>query len=241
MLQELAEGQTDPAVLAGLAEPELRATPKLLMDALAEAATMNPLHRQILRLFLERLNLIERQIETLKQSITGALLAHQDAVLRLAQVPGFGIDSAQQVIAEVGPQAAVFPSGAQLASWVGVCPGREESAEVSKNNRSPKGNRAMRRVLNQVAHAAVKAKGTVFRSLYWRLVPRLGHNKTIWAIAHRLCRLAWKILHQGVTYIEHGLPLDLKAHQRRLTKIIKQLRSQGYQIIPPVPQPQSLG
>jgi transposase len=42
-----------------------------------------------------------------------------------------------------------------LASWVGVCPGREESAEVSRSNRTPKGNRAMRRVLNQVANAAV--------------------------------------------------------------------------------------
>src|SRR3984957_12409558 len=70
-----------------------------------------------------------------------ALHAYHDAVLRLAEVPGYGIDSAQQVIAEVGPAAAVFPSAEQLSSWVGTCPGREESAEVSRNNRSPKGNR----------------------------------------------------------------------------------------------------
>jgi hypothetical protein len=50
--------------------------------------------------------------------------AHQDAVVRLAALPGLGIDSAQQIIPEVGPQAAAFPSAAQLASWVGVCPGR---------------------------------------------------------------------------------------------------------------------
>jgi len=32
-----------------------------------------------------------------------------------------------------------------LSSWVGACPGREESAQVSVSNRRPKGNRAMRR------------------------------------------------------------------------------------------------
>jgi len=29
-------------------------------------------------------------------------------------------------------------------------------------------------------------------------LPRLGYKSAIWAIAHRLCRLIWKILHDGV-------------------------------------------
>ncbi len=48
--------------------------------------------------------------------------AHHDAVLRLAQVPGRGVDSAQQIITEVGATAATFPSSKHLASWMGVCP-----------------------------------------------------------------------------------------------------------------------
>ena len=99
-------------------------------------------------------------------------------MLRLAEVPGYGVDSAQQVIAEVGPAAATFPSPEQLSSWVGTCPGREESAEVSKNNRSPKGNRVMRRVLNQVAHAAVKTKGSVFQALYRRFRHSIGPQQS---------------------------------------------------------------
>jgi transposase len=117
-----------------------------------------------------------------------ALLSqHQEAVQRLAEIPGLG-DSAQQIIAEVGATAATFPSGKQLSSWVGACPGEEESAEVSQSHRSPKGNRHMRCILNQSANAAVKAKGTIFQIIYRRLVPRLGHNQTIGAIVHRLCR-----------------------------------------------------
>ena len=182
--------------------------------------------------------MIERQLETLHRQVAKALHQHQQAVLRLAAVPGFGIDSAQQVIAEVGPTAATFPSPQQLASWVGVCPGREESAEVSKSNRSPKGNRMMRRVLNQVANAAVKSKGSIFQLHYRRLVTRLGHKKAIWAIAHRLCRLTWLILHQGVDYIEYGAERSAKALQRRTAKQLRELRALGYQILAPAPKQQ---
>ncbi|MGA2412459.1 MAG: IS110 family transposase [Candidatus Binataceae bacterium] len=236
MVRALADGQTDPNVLAAMAEPELQARPEQLADALTAAATMSPLHRRILGLFLDRLELIEEQMTTLNETVASAMRPHQAAVLRLAALPGFGADSAQQVIAEVGPQATAFDSPGQLASWVGVCPGREESAEVSKSNRSPKGNRAMRRILNQAAHAAAKTKGSALQALYRRLVPRLGHKKAVWAVAHRLCLLTWKILHQGVEYIEYGPARDPKALQRRTNKLIRTLRALGYQITPPPAQ-----
>ena len=80
-----------------------------------------------------------------------------DAVQRLAEVPGLGVDSAQQIIAEVGATAATFPSAKHLASWMGACPGTEESAGKNYSHRCPKGNRQMRRVLNQAANAAALA------------------------------------------------------------------------------------
>src|SRR5258708_38078872 len=52
---------------------------------------------------------------------------NQDAVIRLAEVPGLGIDSAQQVIAEVGVTASTFSSAAEFTSWVGTCPGRKKA------------------------------------------------------------------------------------------------------------------
>jgi transposase len=119
-----------------------------------------------------------------------------------------------------------------------VLQGREESAEVSKSNRSPKGNRAMRRVLNQAANAAVKTQGSVFQLLYRRWVPRLGHNKTIWAVAHRLCRLVWIILHRGEDYVEYGEKRNQQAQKRRSGRLVRELRALGYQIIPPATQEQ---
>ena len=101
------------------------------------------------------------------------------------------MDSAQQIIAEVGPTAATFPSEKCLSSWVGACPGDDESAGVNHSHRSPKGNRHMRRLLNQAANAAARTKGSLFEIVYRRSVPRLGHNQAIGAIAHRQCRLIW--------------------------------------------------
>ena len=230
MLQALADGETDPATLAALADQRLRATAAQLSDALSACTTLHPVYRRLLKLTLEELRLIEDHLGQLDQQMADLLAEHHEAVQRLAEVPGLGVDSAQQIIAEVGATAATFPSPKHLASWMGACPGTEESAGVNYSHRCPKGNRQMRRVLNQAANAAVKAKGTIFAIVYRRLVPRLGHAQAIGAIAHRLCRLIWKILHQGVRYEERGPAVSDEAKKVRARKMIRELRSLGYRV-----------
>ena len=214
MLKALAEGETNPTALAALADQRLRATPEQLCDALGACTDLKPVYRRLLKMALEQLQFLEQQIGQLDQEMASLLRQHQDAVERLAEVPGLGVDSAQQIIAEVGPTAATFPSEKCLSSWVGACPGDEESAGVNYSHRSPKGNRHMRRFLNQAANAAVKAKGTIFEIVYRRPVPRLGHKQAIGAIAHRQCRLIWLILHQGVRYEERGPAVTKRSKQQ---------------------------
>jgi transposase len=230
MLKALADGETNPAALAALADRKLRATPEQLCDALGACTDLKPVYRRLLKMVLEQLQFLEQQIGQLDQEMASLLSQHQHAVQRLAEVPGLGVDSAQQIIAEVGATAATFPSEKQLSSWVGACPGDDESAGVNYSHQSPKGNRPMRRILNQAANAAVKTKGSIFEMVYGRLVPRLGHNQTIGAIAHRLCRLIWKILHQQVCYEERGPAVSKRSIQNRTTKMIRQLRSLGYRV-----------
>jgi transposase len=230
MLQALAEGETDPAALAALADQRLRATSTQLRDALGACTELNPVYRRLVKMALEELQLIEQQIGQLDQEIASLLRQHQDAVQRLAEVPGLGVDSAQQIIAEVGAKATTFASAKNLSSWVGACPGEEESAGVNYSPRSPKGNRHMRRLLNQAANAAVKRKGSIFEIVYRRLVPRLGHNKTIGAIAHRLCQLIWMILYKGVRYEERGPAVCEQSKRVRTVRMIRTLRKLGYRV-----------
>src|SRR6201982_2891232 len=124
MLKALADGETNPAALAVLAHERLRATPEQLCDALGACTELNPVYRRLLKMALEQLQFLEQQIGDLDQETASLLRQHQDAVERLAEVPGLGVDSATQIIAEVGPTAATFPSGEASVLVGGRLPGR---------------------------------------------------------------------------------------------------------------------
>jgi transposase len=239
ILHAIAAGEGDPVKLAALGDDRLKASKEELADALN--GSVSAMHREILKLDLERLKLLDRQIEDLDRMTAQALRKHEEAVIRLAATPGLGVDSAQQIIAEVGVEASAFPSASQFASWAGTIPGSEQSAERNRSSRSPKGNGFLRRILTQAAQAAVKKKGSHFQNVFRRLMPRLGYKGAVWAVAHRLCRLVWKILHDGVSYIEHGSETTPQAKKRRAYKIAQTLRKLGYSItltpIAPDPSP----
>jgi transposase len=56
--------------------------------------------------------LIDEQIGQLDQEMASLLTDHQDAVQRLAEVPGLGVDSAQQICAGSECVAQLFRGGA---------------------------------------------------------------------------------------------------------------------------------
>ena len=235
ILQALAQGETDPKKLAELGDERLHCTEEQRVDALTGRA--QPMHRGMLALQLQRLQLIDQPMAQLNRRIAQVMKSHQDAVIRLAEVPGLGVDSAQQIIAEIGAQASTFPSAAELTSWVGTCPGKDESAEPNHSSRSAKGNKYLRRVLNQAAHAAVAKKGSHYQVVFRRLLPRLGYKSAIWAVAHRLCRVVWKILHDGVRYIEQGREVGPREKKQRAQMLARALRKLGYEVtITPINQ-----
>src|ERR1700686_20050 len=78
MLKALADGETDPAVLADLADYRLRATPEQLRDALGGCAQLHDVYRRLLKMALEELKLMEDQIEQLDREVSGLLQPHQD-------------------------------------------------------------------------------------------------------------------------------------------------------------------
>src|SRR6185437_5061003 len=94
MLKAIAEGETDAGKMADLAARGLKATREDLVNALAAARSLQAIERDMLHLFLERLELLERQIATLEKATAEALREHEQAVCRLAEVPGLGAESA---------------------------------------------------------------------------------------------------------------------------------------------------
>src|SRR5262249_38187106 len=93
----------------------------------------------------------------------------------------------------------------------------------------------MRRLLNQAANAAVKAKGSIFELVYRRLVVRLGHAQAIGAIAHLLSRLVWKIFHDCVVYYVRVPAVTRHRSRRRAREMIRELPSLGSRVEPGLP------
>jgi hypothetical protein len=228
ILKALSEGETDPNRLAQLGDERLKCSQEELADALRGNPT--PTHISMLKLYWEHVELMDRQIADLDRLVAQALKPYQEAVLRLAEVNGFGVDSAQQLIAEVGVLADVFPSAGEFSSWVGTCPGSNVTAEENHSSRSAKGNHFARRLLTQAAQAAIKKKGSHFQNVFRRFVGKLGYKGAVWVVAHRLSRLVWLILNKQLCYVEQGEETNPKAKQRRAQKLAKSLRRLGYDV-----------
>lgn len=226
MLERLAAGETDPERIARLAMGSLRHKQAALQEALA--GRLDAVGRLLLGQCLEQVQLLHKQLEEIGLALSQALREHATVLHRLTQVPGIQIYAAQDLLAEIGPGAVAFPSAAQFASWVGVCPGQQESAGVSYSTRSPKGNRYLRRLLCQLGWAALHCKGTFFAGLFARLSPKLGAKAAAWAVAHRLARVIWVLLHRGVDYVERGpTTQNPKQLRRKFQRLLAELSRAG--------------
>ena len=98
--------------------------PDQLRDALGACTALHPVYRRLLQLTLEELRLLEAHLDTLDQEMARLIAHHQATVQRIAEVPGLGVDSAHQIIAEVGAAAATFPSAKHLVVLGRRLPGR---------------------------------------------------------------------------------------------------------------------
>lgn len=236
MLQRIAAGETQVEVIVAEARGRLRHKKEELQQALA--GRLQPMYQLLLRQQLAQVQLLRQQIEEINQTLLDAMRAHRSALQRLCQVPGINLYAAQELLAEIGPTAAAFPSAEQFASWVGVCPGSQESAGVSHSQRCAKGNRYLRRLFCQLAWAAIHTKDTVFASLFARRLAKLQSQGAAWAVAHRLAKVVWLLLHEGVEYKEQGpTPQNPKNLLRKFKNLLREFHRQNIDVRPLLEQP----
>lgn len=229
MLEHIAQGVTDVEVLAQQARGVLRKKDKELKEALV--GQLEPVYRLLLRQHLQQVRLLRQQVEEINQALAESMKEHIAALHRLTRIPGVDLYAAQELLSEIGPKAAAFASAEQFASWVGVCPGSQESAGVNYSHRSAKGNRYLRRLLCQIAWAAIHTKETFFASLFARLKPRVEGKGAAWAVAHRIAKIIWLVLHQEVEYQEKGAaPPNERSLLRKFKRMLKEFGQLGLDV-----------
>jgi hypothetical protein len=130
-----------------------------------------------------------------------------------------------------------FETAPRLAAWAGVAPGNDESAGKQRSGKTRKGNHPLQAIPTQLAHAAVRTKGTYVSALYQRLAARRGKKRAIIAVAHSIMVSIFHMLSRNVPYRELGANyFDERRRHYTVDRLTRRIEHLGYRVyLEPLP------
>jgi transposase len=156
------------------------------------ALPLGKLEKLNLQSDLETLQFAEKQLVRLTDEMT-LIAAENEHVSRLLHLPGFGVITAVTVWAAIG-DIQRFAEAKRLVGYAGLGARVHDSGMTTRTGKITKaGRRDLRVALVEAAHAAAN-NHPHWKAELARLEPRLGHNKTIVAIARKLLIAVWHVL-----------------------------------------------
>jgi transposase len=224
MVKALIEGQPPHEVLQ-LASRRLKASRDELFDALQGELTAS--HRFVLDELMRHIEEIEARIARFDARLLEGLADERNVLALLQTLPGVDLVGAAMLLVEIGTEMDAFGSADRLASWVGVCPGNNESAGKRKSGRARKGNPYVRRLLCEFAHAASRT-ASVFKSKFQSLIVRRGHKRAIIAVAHKLLRTMFFMIKRDQHYRDGATDYEALSVKRNAPRWIKALKQFGF-------------
>ena len=229
MIEAMIAGVRNPHKLAALADRRIKASPKVLYDALHGRLTDH--HRFMLRLHLEHYEQLEVLQGQFTQRIEEKLAPFAAEVELLKTIPGIAERTAEVLLAEIGPDLTPFPTANHLASWAGMCPGNNESAGKRRSGRMRKGNLWLRSALVQMAWAASRTKNTYLSAYFRRLSVRRGRKRALIALSHSMLVIIYHVLNRRTPYQDLGATyLDQLAPERLTQQLVKRLERLGHKV-----------
>lgn len=169
-----------------------------LVMALDDATNeLSALLREELRILYQELLDLDATVSRLDRKLH-AVMRERSEYTRLKGIPGIGPLTASALISELG-DGQRFSNGREVSAWCGLIPrqhssgGRKRMQGLTKN-----GNRELRTLLIHGARAVVfryKNRQTPLGRWLDALIARRGVHKAIVALANKLARVSWAVLH----------------------------------------------
>ena len=204
IMDHLIAGERNPKVLAQLARATARRKISQLEEALEGAEFFTEDHAALLKAMLERIDRVNEEIARLTEVIERLLAPYEEQLQQAESMPGWARRSAQDALAETGPDMSRFATGAHLASWAGRTPLDRQSGTRKGKAKSKKGNRYLGAVTGETAVAAGRTQ-TREGARYRRLARRRGKAKAQVATGNTQLKVYHKLLsNPGMRYQDLG-------------------------------------
>jgi len=224
MIQALIDGQRDPKALAQLAKGRMRAKITDLEEALTGHFAEH--HALICQMMLSTIDSLTAQVDQLTAQIERAIAPFQHQVDQLDEVSGIGRVGAQDIIAEIGVEMAVFATSAHLVSWAKFCPQTTQSGgKPARNGAAGRGDPWLAAALGEAAVNAGRTH-TFLGERYRRLSRRRGKKKALVAVGNSLLTIIWHLLADPASSYRDLGPDFYESHvnqRRRERTLIRQL------------------
>lgn len=176
---------------------------------------------------MQHIEYIEQRVARMEGYLLSGLAAWQPQLNLLQTIPGVDQIGAAMLLVEISADMTAFGSAERLASWVGICPGNNESAGKRKTGRIRKGNAWVRRLLCEFAQAAARTQ-CALKAKFYSLAIRKGRMKSVIALAHKMLRTICAMLSSGTHYEDRSVDYEAMSLARNAPRWIKMLKKHGF-------------
>jgi len=148
----------------------------------------------------------------------------------LTSIDGINVLTAQTLIAEVGADMSSFATEAHFVSYLNLCPKNKISGGkvVGREKRKTKSRAGL--ALRLAAGTLLKSE-SYLGAQYRRLRTKLGAPKARKAMAHKLARIAYRMLKYGQAYVDQGKEFyEQKYRHQQITMLTKKAAALGLQL-----------
>jgi transposase len=224
MIKALIKGQPMHEILD--LKGRLGASREELFEALS-TEQFSARHAFVADEIMQHIEYIEQRIARMDGYVLSGLAAWQPQLNLLQTIPGIDQIGAAMLLVEISADMSTFGSAERLASWVGICPGNNESAGKRKTGRIRKGNAWVRRLLCEFAQAAARTQ-CALKAKFDSLAIRKGRKKSVIALAHKMLRTIYAMLSSGTYYEDKTVDYEAMSVARNAPRWIKMLKKHGF-------------
>ena len=229
ILKAIVEGETNPEVLAELAQGAARKKRAELIEALRGRVTAH--HRNLIKVHLGLIDNLLAALEEVDAAVGKTLAPIKARAQLLTTMPGVSDIAASVIVAEIGVDMSRFPSPGHIVSWAGLCPRNDESAGKRRTTRLRKGGTWLKTMLVTCAWTAVRTKDSYLRAQFLRIKARRGAKKAIMAIAASMLTACYFMLRDEVPYKDLGAQhFDRHDTAKTIGRLVKRLQDLGCEV-----------